>query len=340
MDNQLITVKRLPIIEQHFKELSKEIDTKVEEINALAVTEDTVKAVKKVLADFRKDYKALEKRRIAVKAEINAPYIDFEDLYKEYVGNKYTITETKLKAKIDEIENGVKKIKEDEARAYFTEQGIDFVQFEQVGLNITLGVTVKALKQQIDEFVNRIKSDLELITTQNYEAEILVEYRETLNCSQSIRTITERYKAIEEEIKRQEARRKAEEVRKAAQQKAIEEEEKRLAERKKAIAEAKKAEEEEQKRQEEQQKAIEKAVEEERRRAAAERQRAEEKAIEEEQILQAEDAQVEEFEQQQLEEEPETITPEEMTVTLRVTATLPKLKRLKQYLEAEGIKFE
>lgn len=299
---ELIIIKQLPVIEQHFKELSKEIDEKVAHVNSLAVTEDTVKDVKKIRAEMNKEYKALEAKRIDVKNKINAPYMDFEKMYKEYAGDKYKKADADLKAKIAEIENGVKKAKEDEARAYFSEQDIDFVKFEQVGLNVTLSVTVKALKEHIDAFISRINDDLKLIETQEHEAEILVEYKRTLNCSQAITSVVERYRAIEEEKERQEKRKRAaEEARKQAK------------ERRKAQEELRKAQAEEAKANEEQQKYFE--------------------ATDTELSLGEEEPPVEE---ERIVEEP----PKELTITFKVTASIQKLRALKQYLIEEGIDFE
>ena len=63
---------------------------------------------------------------------------------------------------------------------------------------------MKSLKEQAKAFVDKIADDLNLIETQEHKAEILVEYKQTLNVSQAITTVTNRFKAIEEEKKKQE----------------------------------------------------------------------------------------------------------------------------------------
>ena len=50
----LIIVKQLPQIEEHLKELSAEIDKKVEYAKSLVCTEESVKAIKQVRADLNK----------------------------------------------------------------------------------------------------------------------------------------------------------------------------------------------------------------------------------------------------------------------------------------------
>ena len=48
------------------------------------------------------------------------------------------------------------------------------------------------------------QQNLKLIDTQEHKTEILVEYKQSLNVSQAITSVTNRFKAIEEEKKRQE----------------------------------------------------------------------------------------------------------------------------------------
>ena len=61
--DELIAVKQLPIIEERLKDLAAVIDRQVEEALSMAVTPDTVKAVKDVRAVLNKQYKALEDQR-------------------------------------------------------------------------------------------------------------------------------------------------------------------------------------------------------------------------------------------------------------------------------------
>ena len=63
MSNELIVVKQLPIIQERLKELSTEIDKKVENAKSLICTEENVKEVKQVRADLNKDFKDLEMQR-------------------------------------------------------------------------------------------------------------------------------------------------------------------------------------------------------------------------------------------------------------------------------------
>lgn len=224
MSNELIVVKQLPIIQERLKELSTEIDKKVENAKSLICTEETVKEVKQVRADLNKDFKDLEMQRKLVKEQVLAPYMQFEEIYKQYVSDKYKNADIELKNKVDSIENELKNRKEQEIRDYFEEyktaNNIDFIAYEQARINVTLSASIKSLKEQAKQFIDKIVDDLKLIETQEHKTEILVEYKQTLNVSQAITSVTNRFKAIEEEKKRQEElkHRQMEEAQRIAEQ--------------------------------------------------------------------------------------------------------------------------
>lgn len=208
MSNELIVVKQLPIIQERLKELSTEIDKKVENAKSLICTEETVKEVKQVRADMNKEFKDLEVQRKLVKEQVLAPYMQFEDIYKQYVSDKYKNADIELKNKVDSIENELKTKKEQEIKDYFEEykiaNNIDFITYGQARINVTLSASIKSLKEQAKQFIDKIVDDLKLIETQEHKTEILVEYKQTLNVAQAITSVTNRFKAIEEEKKRQE----------------------------------------------------------------------------------------------------------------------------------------
>lgn len=208
MTENLIVIKQLPQIEEHLKDLSTEIDVKVNNAKKLVCTEETVKTVKQVRADLTKDFKNLEEQRKTVKEQILAPYMQFEEVYKTYISNKYKEADIDLKQKIDSTENELKKQKEQEIKKYFEEyktaNNIDFVDFKQANINVTLTASKKNLKEQAKTFIDEIVDDLKLIETQEGKEEILVEYKRNLNVSKSIQEVANRHKLLEEEKKRQE----------------------------------------------------------------------------------------------------------------------------------------
>lgn len=218
----LIVVKQLPQIEEHLKELSLEVEQKVENAKSLVCTEENVTTIKQIRASLNKEFKEVENQRKIVKEQILAPYMQFEEIYKMYISDKYKSADNDLKEKIDSTENELKNIKEQEIKDYFEEykkaNNIDFVTYSQARINVTLSASRKSLKEQAKQFIDKIVDDLKLIDTQEHKAEILVEYKQSLNVSQAITSVTNRFKAIEEEKKKQEElkRKQLEEVQRRA----------------------------------------------------------------------------------------------------------------------------
>lgn len=216
MDKGIIEVKQLPIIVEQLHEVKAEVTAKVEQALSLVCTEDTVKDVKKVRSELNKELKDYEERRKAVKKAIMTPYEQFEAVYKDCISDTYKKADTELKGKIDSVENELKEQKKAEVKGYFDEYltatGIDFVTFENANINVTLSASMKSLKEQAKAFVDKIVDDLNLIDTQEHKDEILYEYKQSLNVSNAITTVANRYKAIEEAKAREEERKAREQA--------------------------------------------------------------------------------------------------------------------------------
>lgn len=217
--HNLITVEQLPIITEQLKAFKTEIDARVQHILSLEVTEDNLKIVKSELAEIRKFQSELETRRKEVKNQVLAPYTEFEQIYNEIAKKPLAEAVNTISDQVKSREDKLKDEKEQEIIAYFNEYaeslGIDFVPFRAVGCNVTLSVSKKKLKEQVKAYLDKTMDDLKLIATQEHKSEILVEYKRSLNVSQAITTVSERFKAIEEEKQRelqeQAERQKAEE---------------------------------------------------------------------------------------------------------------------------------
>ena len=206
MIKDLIEVKQLPVIEEQLRSVSTVIDERVKNATSLVCTEESVKTIKEIRAELNKDYKEFESKRKLVKEQVLKPYNDFENVYKECISDKFRNADIILKGKIDNVENELKSKKEKEIKDYFEEykeaNNIDFITYEQARINVTLSASMKSLKEQAKQFIDKIVDDLKLIETQEHKTEILVEYKQTLNVSQAITSVTNRFKAIEEEKKK------------------------------------------------------------------------------------------------------------------------------------------
>ena len=200
-DKQIMVLEALPIIKTHLEKLSIEIKEKVDKSLSLVCTEDTVKDVKKVRAELNKEFQELEAQRKEIKSAIMDKYNEFETIYKARVANLYNKADNSLKEKIANVEYQLKKEKEEEIREFFEEHCKDKnvnIQFERMGLNITLSASMKSLKEQTLAFIEKIASDLKLIELEEYKEEILLEYNSTLDFAKSKMVVLERHRQIEE----------------------------------------------------------------------------------------------------------------------------------------------
>lgn len=218
MNTEIIAVKQLPVIVEQLAQVKETVIQRVQTATSLVCTDETVKEVKKARAELNSEFKAWEEKRKEVKTAVMTPYEKFEAVYKDCISDTYKKADTDLKVKIDGVEKELKDKKTAEVRDYFEEyldsKNIDFVTFKQAGISVTLSASMKSLKEQVRGFVDKICDDLALIDTQEHKAEILVEYKRTLNASAAVTGVNARFKAIEDEkhrIEEAELRRAAEE---------------------------------------------------------------------------------------------------------------------------------
>ena len=207
MRNDLITVKQLPVIEERLHELKNDITERVKAAVTLDCTEDTVKEIKKIRAEFNKEFAEYEDARKNVKKAINEPYERFNAVYKECVSDVFKSADGELKQKIAIVENGLKKIKHEHVTSFAIELrtalGLDWLDVNRIIPNITLSASESSLIEKVSNKLEEINDDVQAIT----DAEVLAEYKKCLNFAQAILIVDSRRREIEEA--RQEAERKA-----------------------------------------------------------------------------------------------------------------------------------
>ena len=234
MNENLITVQQLPVIVyERLESVGQEIDKRIAslDLDQQLVTEDTKKAVKDTRAMLNKELKDFEEQRKRIKEQVVAPYEAFEKAYKTFIKEKYEKADCILKVKIDEFDNRLKADKEARIRAYFTElcqaNNIDFLPFERLGLKIGLSDSDKSLKDivntNIDNVVKSLKFIESLTDPDEYKAEILADYKQTLDVMIAINNAKYRKQQREAELQRLEAQKAAaEQARLAAEARAKE----------------------------------------------------------------------------------------------------------------------
>lgn len=213
---ELIKVSQFPVIEENLKALSQTIDEKVSRAMNLVCTIDNYKDIKAVRADLNRDFKVLEEQRKTVKSAVMQPYNEFEDTYKKYVSNKFKEADADLKGKITEVEDVLKKEKEEKAEKEFetlkADSGIDWIEYRQVGIKIALSDSDKKIKEQIETFIEKVQSALNVISMQEYPEEMLIEYKRTFDLQSAIGSVLERKKELEKMKEKSEPEVKEKEV--------------------------------------------------------------------------------------------------------------------------------
>lgn len=213
-----------PVIEEQLATLKAKWMQKAADAKELACTEDTIQAVKKARAEMRKEFDEIETQRKAALAPIRAKIDAFSAVYKDCVTDPFNRADAAYKEKIDSVESEMKRRCEERLRAHFAElcqlHGVDFIRYEQVGIKIDMtsakAKTPQKLYDRLSEFVAGVACGVDTIHKLDAAAEIMDEYKRTLNVAQSIATVQERHKRIEEEeaaqAAREEARRRQEDA--------------------------------------------------------------------------------------------------------------------------------
>lgn len=203
-----IQLIQLPVIQHDLKAVGANVTARIEALNidGQVATEDTVKSLKVLRADLNKELSEFEEQRKAVKKAVNNPYDEFDTVYKLEISDKYKPAIDKLKDKIAEVEDRIKSEKKANVVTFFNElcafEQIDWLKFEQFGIEINLSTTEKAYKEKVKELINKVVDELELISTQKYQAEILVQYKSSLNAAKSIKDVQERKEAEKQQADR------------------------------------------------------------------------------------------------------------------------------------------
>lgn len=207
MENQIKLVQS-PVITHKLQEAGKEVSKRIEdlELDKQVATVETVKSLKDLRAELNKELADFETQRKFIKEGVNNPYNEFESVYKVEIAEKYKAAIDLLKDKIAFVEDKVKSEKKESVESYFKElcvsEKIDFIQFEKLGIEINLSTTEKKYKEQVNDYITKVVDDLNLIKSTDFEAEILTEYKSSLNVSSAITTVKTRKENEQKELER------------------------------------------------------------------------------------------------------------------------------------------
>ena len=225
---ELITIEQLPIVAERFSQMVEPTRQRVNEILAMECTEETKGEVKKARADLNKFRKALNTAAKEKKNELFAPWNLVEAEIKR-IDSICGDADAELQGKIGAIETAQKNEKKEEIQSYYNEKcktlELDWLDYERMNLNIRLSDSLTALRKAVDQFTEKVSGDVTAILAMPDSAEILSEYKQSLDLGYSVKTVSDRKERIKAEAARleqlkeeqQKAAEHAESVRKAAQ---------------------------------------------------------------------------------------------------------------------------
>ena len=193
---ELIAVTQLAVIEDQLATLHRELQSDLRILESLVPTDENYKELKKVRAEWNKKIDALETARKRVKAEIEAPYKQFESgPYKELLTDIRKAVGS-LDAGIKEVEGLRREAKQEAVNAYFAEYresiGLDAELVPSCPIAAGMSDSIKSLKTRAKDYLDGIQSDLTTVESLENRDEIMAEYRRTLNLNAAIQTVKDR----------------------------------------------------------------------------------------------------------------------------------------------------
>ena len=210
--NEIVKIEQMPKVFSQLEKIGELIEKKTIDLNELKCTDENKQEVKNRRTEINKTLEALEERRKEIKNKLLEPYDIFEEKYNKECKEKLQNASNLLKIKIDAIEEQQKKEKQEELEL-FANQHIEannlqnIIEFKDIGLNITLSASMKSLKDQILEFVNKVSNDLECISSDEDKVELLYTYQNNgfdyANAVLTVRKKKEELKRLEELQKQQ-----------------------------------------------------------------------------------------------------------------------------------------
>lgn len=179
--NEIIKIEQMPIVFEQLEKIGKLIEKSTKDLNKLECTEENKQEVKSRRTQINNTLTLLEDRRKEIKNKLLEPYSIFEEKYNSECKEKLQTASNLLKAKIDTIENEQKENKRNELVDFFNQYQetyhLYFLDFNDIGLNITLSASITSLKSQIKEFCERIDKDIQLIQNDENKDKLMLEYR-------------------------------------------------------------------------------------------------------------------------------------------------------------------
>lgn len=202
----VVNIKSLGEIESNIKDIKEKALKLNNYYSNITFTDDSIKVAKDIKSKVNKFKGQVSDYRKNIIAEFKKPIEQFETTAKEtekILGDTYTT----INLQCNRYDDEQKKKLEKEVREFFDEYKATLninVPYEKANITVNLNSSLKKLKDEAVTFLEKVNKDLELIDSQQYKDEILVEYNTCYDAVKAITTVNNRMKAIEEQKNRNE----------------------------------------------------------------------------------------------------------------------------------------
>lgn len=187
---EVVTLKQEPIITYGLIEkISNEVRERIDalSIETLEPSEQALGQMKKLRAELNKEFEIFESQRKVVKDIVLRDYNIFESQYKAKIADQFKNADSKLKELVASVESKLLDEKIDRLKEFFNEVNkFDFVTFEKLNLKITRSMKDNDLRDQIQDSLDRISSDIDTIATMEHSDRILAKYQASLDLNTAI----------------------------------------------------------------------------------------------------------------------------------------------------------
>jgi len=210
--NEIVKIESMAVIKQQLDKVEEFVDDKIKDIPkalekiknmSFIEQEDEKGEIKEYKQYLNKIKNELETKRKEIKKEINKPYEEFNEYYSNGVYKKLDNGISQLSDVINEIETLQKDEKQLELVEFFEQYKetyhLNFINFEDIGLNITLSASMTSLKEQIKDFCEKLDKDIKLIEIDDNKDKMMLEYRRNgFDYQKAKLTLIEEQKQLEE----------------------------------------------------------------------------------------------------------------------------------------------
>lgn len=212
-------IKGIGQIEDNIKEVQNFAIELASYYENVIFTEDSLKDAKNEKADVNKFKKKVSDFRKEITNKWNEPLQKFVETAKTtetMLTDTYNLIDNQVKAYEEKTKEEIKELCIFFFDEYAVSKGVEFLKFEQMNMNITLGLATdkgqltKKAKEEIALFIDKVVDDINLINTQEYIDEMMIEYKKDLNVSRAITDVKERHIELEKAKEEKESKKEQE----------------------------------------------------------------------------------------------------------------------------------